>query len=135
MKPAYMALALLPFAWIGAVTSANAGCLTSLTTTASVFSKVRGLYVAGGSTNPAHYLIVDKGTCQADASGDVTLGAPTKSAHYLRLRDGDKVMLSTLLAAQAQGLIVQFRLMPGAPNADGYNEIAYVISPSSAIAQ
>lgn len=110
------------------------GCLSALETTTSVVSKVRGLYVHGSGTSAVHYVILDKSTCTAGASGDATLGATTKSEHYLRFREADKALMSVLLSAQAQQTKVAFRLMPGAAT-DNINDIVYVVSPSDSTSQ
>lgn len=132
MKIGYLLPLVAGIAFAG---DAHGGCLETKTTSGVVYSKVRGFIVGSVAFGSAHYVIVDKATCQADASGDVTLGQNTKDHHYLRLRDADKPLFSALLAAQAQGINVAFRLAPGAPNSDGYNEIAYIYTPSNAPAQ
>ena len=123
--------------WVGVFAamagSANAGCFDSLTTASSVNSKIRGMYVNAAGSSTYQYVILDKATCQASA-GDATLGSGTKSAHYLAFKADDKTMLAVLLNAQATGAVVQFRLNPNpASVVDGYNQIAYVISPASAL--
>lgn len=117
-------------------TSASANCLNGREQGSSINSKVRGVYVNAAGASTEHYVILDKAACVADSGADVLLGSGTKTHLYLRFKDADKALLSTLLAAQAQGAIVAFRMVPTttAPPG-GINDIAYVVSPASANSQ
>lgn len=122
----------LTLALVAAPGLAAAGCLTSLTTSGSVVSKVRGLYV--NRAGNGHFVILDKATCVASPTGDAVLGSITKDYHYLRVRDDDKALFSLLMASQAQGLTVEFRINPGAAVGD-VNDVGYAVSPANAATQ
>jgi hypothetical protein len=115
---------------------ASANCLAGREKGGSINSRVRGVYVNATTANTQHYVILDKATCVADSGVDVVLGSGTKTHLYLRFKDTDKALLSTLLAAQAQGTVVAFRMAPtsSAPAGD-INDVAYVVSPASANSQ
>jgi len=106
-----------------------AGCLDGLTTTRAVTSKVGGVLV--GKANTVHYVILDKATCTAPSSGDVTLGSETIKYHRLYIDDADKAMISTLLSAQARDETVYFRIWHNLKS--NFNQLVYVIVPSDAV--
>jgi len=106
---------------------AQAGCLDDLTATRHIYSKIRG-FVSRPDQDAIHYVILDKATCTTGGS-DVTLGDYTKSKYYLYFNNDDNFLQSTLLTAYTKGEIVNFRLSTAG---NGYNKIAYVVSPSSA---
>ncbi len=110
---------------------AYAGCLDGLTTTGSITSKIRGFYInpnSSGDDTPQN-VILDKATCVASPSGDVTLGSVTLSHYYLRFHSKDKTLYSSLLSAEARDITVTFRLKPTS-SPGTVNEIAYILTPS-----
>lgn len=109
----------------------QAGCLDGITTTTAVVSKVKGIHAA--KNNAVHYVILDKATCTAPTSGDVTIGSATKASYYLYIDTTDKSLMATLLSAQARNEDVYFRLWH--PLHSNYNQLVYVISPASAVTQ
>ncbi len=112
-----------------------AGCLDGLATTTTITSTIRGFYINPYSSDDTNQnVILDKATCSADASGDVTLGPTTASGYYLRFHSKDKALFASLLSAEARSIKVKFRLKPtSTPGA--INEIAYILTPSNVLSQ
>jgi len=110
-----------------------AGCLDDLTTSKTIVSKVRGFYINRDNNDDTlptgHNVILDKNTCTASSSGDVTLASATKSHYYLRFNSEDKDLYALLLSSQARDVTVSFRMKPDS-NPGSVNEIAYILSPS-----
>ncbi len=124
------------FVLIFSVVHANAGCLDGLPTSSSVSSKIRGFYINRNFTDESqlHSVILDKATCTATTSGDVTLVSTTRNYYYLNFRSSDKTLYSTLLSAQAKDIVVEFRIGPPIDGSSS-NSIAYVITPAGARSQ
>ncbi len=116
--------------------TAHAGCFDGLTTSNTVISKVRGLYVHPDhyGEDQLHYVILDKASCSASKSGDVTLASTTKNHYYLSFKSSDEFLYSAILSAQATGTTLEFRMGQKAQG-DNANSIAYIISPSGARSQ
>ena len=114
------------------------GCLDGLTTSNSITSKVRGFYVNKDNNDELiatnHNVILDKSSCTASTSGDVTLSEITKSHYYLRFNSNDKELYALLLSSHAQDTTVSFRMKPTS-NPGTVNEIAYILSPSNVKSQ
>ncbi len=114
---------------------AFSGCLDGLSTTATITSTIRGFYINPYSSDESnHNVILDKSTCFADSSGDVTLGSITSSGYYLRFQSKDKTLFASLLSAEARDIKVKFRLKPTS-SPDSVNEIAYILTPSNVLSQ
>lgn len=115
---------------------ANSRCLDNLTSSAVIVSKIKGFYI--NRDNQAelqrHNVILDKATCTASQSGEVTLAPVTKEYYYLSFRSADKTLLASLLSAQARDTVVEFRITSPIENSN-VNAIAYVITPAYARAQ
>jgi hypothetical protein len=114
---------------------AVSGCFDGLTTSNSVYSKIRGFYITRESAgdDTFHSVILDKATCTASPSGGITLVGTTLSHYYLKFKSKDKTLYSSLLSAQARDIVVEFRLAPA--TIGNANEIAYIITPSGARSQ
>lgn len=112
------------------------GCLDELSTSKSITSKIRGFYIKPDTTDNStlHYVILDKATCSASSSGDVTLGPTTQAKYYLSFTTSDKTLYASLLSAQARDINVDFRMKPTS-TPENSNEIAYIIAPSGANSQ
>ncbi len=114
----------------------NAGCLDGVTTSTTIYSKIRGFYVnrAHNGENQQHVVILDKASCSAEQSGDVSITNETKSYYYLGFKESDKALYSLLLSAQAQNIELEFRIGQPLPGS-GANSIAYIIFPKHARSQ
>lgn len=110
-----------------------AACLDGVTSSHSIHSKIRGFYMNKSTDIAVHYVILDKATCVASQTGNVTLGSTTQNYYYLYFDDADKALLSSLLSAQAMDIIVEFRVSGTIKN--DTNGIAYIITPSNARSQ
>ncbi|MCW8880545.1 MAG: hypothetical protein OQJ89_02805 [Kangiellaceae bacterium] len=113
-----------------------AACLDGVTTSTTVYSKIRGFYInrAFNGENQEHSVILDKASCTAAQSGDVIIASTTKSHYYLSFKESDKALYSLLLSAQAQGIELEFRIS-NPFSGSNVNSIAYVISPQHARSQ
>lgn len=112
------------------------GCLDGLSTSNSINSKIRGFYIKPEplGVDTLQYVILDKATCTASQSGDVTLGSTTQANYYLSFTQEDKMLYASLLSAQARDITVGFRMKPTSTPAKS-NEIAYIVTPSGANSQ
>ncbi len=110
-----------------------AGCFDGVTTSATVYSKIRGFYINKKTNNSdqEQFVILDKNTCSASQSGDITLASTTKSHYYLSFKGDDNILFSLLLAAKAQDTELEFRIGPSFPGSH-VNSISYAISPQNA---
>jgi hypothetical protein len=114
----------------------GAACLDGLNTTTAIVSKVRGFSINSDndSGETVHYVVIDKASCTASNSGDVTLQALTKNSYYLAFSGEDKALYSMLLSAEARGVVLKFRLSPSSILGSA-NKIAYVLSPHNVNSQ
>lgn len=121
------------FGLIAVLLSADtmAGCLDGLTSTQTIGSKIRGIYVNSAENSSNHYVIIDKETCTA-GGGSVSIGEQTKSYYYLLFKETDKLLQSVLLTAYSKGETLEFRIVAAE---GGYNRIAYVVTPKGARSQ
>ena len=112
------------------ISNANAGCLSGMTEAISIESKIKSFYLKSTYNDPERqYVILDEFSCLANP-GNVTI-APTTAQHYYLQFDGeDKTILSALIAAQAQGTTVEFRIGGVDGTGGTTNRILYIISPA-----
>jgi|GEM_PF-3646239 len=117
-------------------TFTSAACFDGLTTSTTVYSKIRGFYINRNFTDESQvqFVILDKANCVASNPGKVILAPTTIEHYYLAFKSSDSALYSLLLSAKLTNEKLEFRLGEPFPGIDA-NSIAYVISPADARSQ
>jgi len=119
---------LLTLSLFALTTNAYAGCLDDISTTSKVTTTIKGFFSKASTISTTSFIIIDKATCQA-SSGSTLLGTGTQANYYLSFDSSDVLLWETMMMAYKRDEKIDLTILP---DVNGYNKIAYVMTPSGA---